>query len=117
MLKSPRILRRVQQERLGKLEIRTRFKTIQTTAMLKSPRILRRLAARETRETGDQNKIQDHPDHSNVKITLAIEYLEESKLGKLRTRFKTIQTTAMLKSRVQQERLGKLSRPSSPQQC
>ena len=70
MLKSPRILRRVQQERLGKLEIRTRFKTIQTTAMLKPDRILRRLRpARETRETGDQNKIQDHPDQSNVKIT------------------------------------------------
>ena len=69
MLKSPRILRRVQQERLGKLEIRTRFKTIQTTAMLKSPRILRRVQQEMTRETGDQNKIQDHPDHSNVKIT------------------------------------------------
>ena len=78
MLKSPRILRRVQQERLGKLEIRTRFKTIQTTAMLKSPRILRRV---------QQERL--------------------GKL-EIRTRFKTIQTTAMSDRIFRSSKIGKL---------
>ena len=111
MLKSPRILRRVSQERLGKLEIRTRFKTIQTTAMLKSDRILRRVQQERLGKLEIRTfQIQDHPDTnepSSVKLPLESHFHDTppnglkitQRLGKLeiRTRFKTIQTTAMLK--------------------
>ena len=47
-----------------------RIKTIQTTALLKSEYFEESWGSEKTRETGDQRKNQDNPDHTTVKIRI-----------------------------------------------